>query len=122
MSDGISREDAVPETMPGRNGGVLLRGGGRRVGTGYTNVQKWLQDRMWADGPQDRQGILNVLHAQALKGNIRAIELCLWYGIGKPTETVDLTLRVREAATRLAQEMGIDDSKVQGEVDALVGR
>jgi hypothetical protein len=119
MSDGISRDDVV---MPGRNGGTLLRGGGRRVGTGYANMSKWLQDRMWADGPTDRQGILDVLYAQAMKGNIKAIELTLWYGFGKPTETVDLTLRVREAATRLAQEMGIDDSKVQGEVDALVGR
>jgi hypothetical protein len=124
--DELDRRDngeKADEWMPQPHGGRLHRGGpGRPKGSGYADVQKYIAGHLFADQAQDRIGIIDVLMQQARKGNIRAIELSLWYGIGKPTETVDLTLRVREAATRLAQEMGIDDSKVQGEVDALVGR
>jgi hypothetical protein len=122
MSDGEIRDDTA--TMPGLNGGTLRRGGspGRPKGPGYADVQTYIRSHLFADQAQDRIGIIDVLMQQARRGNIRAIELSLWYGIGKPTETIDLTVKVREAATRLAQEMGIDDAKVQSEVDALVGR
>jgi hypothetical protein len=116
------RQETVP-TMPGKNGGTLLRGGspGRPKGTAYADVQKYIASHLFADQAQDRIGIIDVLMQQARRGNIRAIELSLWYGIGKPTETIDLTVKVREAATRLAQEMGIDDSLVQSQVESLLG-
>ena len=115
------RQQTVP-TLPGRNGGTLQRGGspGRPKG-GYADVQRYIASHLFADQAQDRIGIIDVLMQQARRGNIRAIELSLWYGIGKPTETIDLTVKVREAATRLAQEMGIDDSLVQSQVESLLG-
>ena len=121
MSDEPNREEIVP-TMPGLNGGTLRRGGpGRPKGSGTADVQSYIRAHLFADQAQDRIGIIDVLLQQARRGNIRAIELSLWYGIGKPTETIDLTVKVREAATRLAEELGIDDSLVQSQVESLIG-
>ena len=106
---------------PQAHGGALLRSAGPGRPKGSVAVAEYLRANLFANGETDTQGILDVLMAQARKGNIRAIELCLWYGIGKPTETVDLTIKVREAATRLAEQLGIDDGLVQSQVDALIG-
>jgi hypothetical protein len=108
------------ELIPQAHGGALRRGGPGRP-KGQAEAQQKLRDALFASGPDDQLGILDVLIAGARKGDTRKIELCLWYGIGKPTETVDLTLRVREAASRLAQELGIDDSLVQSQVESLLG-
>jgi hypothetical protein len=112
-----------PRLEPQAHGGALLRsaGPGRPKGV-PADVQAYIRAHLFADQAQDRIGIIDVLLQQARRGNIRAIELSLWYGIGKPTETIDLTVKVREAATRLAEELGIDDSLIQSQVDSLVGR
>lgn len=107
-------------TMPGLHGGTLRRGGGRPPGNAMAEVAKFLRERLFSSGPEDRRGILEALVAQAMKGNIRAIELCLWYGVGKPTEVIDMTVRLREYVTTMAREQGIEEALALAEVDALL--
>jgi hypothetical protein len=113
------RQESV-ETFPGRNGGTLRRGGSPGRPKGQVEVASYLRSHLFTDGPNDRIGILDALLNQARKGNIRAIELCLWYGVGKPTETIDMTVRLREYVATFAAERGIEESLALAEVDALL--
>ena len=79
-----------------------------------------LRAALFADEHEDRIGVVDALLNKARKGDIRAIELCMYYAIGKPTESIDLTVGIRAAASRLAGELGIDDSAVQAQVDDLI--
>lgn len=73
--------------MPGRNGGTLRRGGPGRP-KAREDVVDALRAVLFADGDN---AIIPALVAKAIKGDIRAIELCLAYGIGKPTDRVELS-------------------------------
>lgn len=116
-------EETVPipsDMMPGRHGGMLRRGGGPGRPKGQVAVAEYLRAHLFSSGPEDRVGILDALLAQARKGNIRAIELCLWYGVGKPTEIIDMTVRLREYVVAFAAERGIEEDMALAEVDALL--
>lgn len=113
------RQESV-ETFPGRNGGTLRRGGSPGRPKGQVEVAAYLRSHLFTDGPNDRIGILDALLRQARKGNIRAIELCLWYGVGKPTETIDMTVRLREYVVAIAAEQGVEEAQALAEVDAML--
>lgn len=71
------------ELVPGPNGGMLRRGGGKMAPKLSVEVRAML-----------REGSLDAATAlieKARKGDIKAIELVLAYGIGKPTEKVELS-------------------------------
>lgn len=69
--------------MPGRNGGQLRRGGGSLVKTERAQVRKAL-----LEGSMEAA---QVLLEKARGGDMKAIELVLAYGIGKPTEKVEVS-------------------------------
>jgi hypothetical protein len=50
-----------------------------------------LRDFMLGEDEDTGPGIVDALIAKAMKGDTRAIELCLHYGIGKPTDKVELS-------------------------------
>jgi len=74
--------------MPGRNGGKLRRGGPGRPKMRDT-VTGHLREFMLGD--DEKAGIVDALIVKAMKGDTRAIELCLHYGIGKPTDKVEVS-------------------------------
>lgn len=82
--DALSREKPVG-TIPGRNGGTLLRGGAHRKADSeeVRKVKNLLRD--------GSVSVAKVLLAKALKGDPKSIELALAYGIGKPTDKVELS-------------------------------
>lgn len=69
--------------MPGRRGGMLRRGGGKLA-------PKFKEEALEAirEGLPD---VIRALKAKAVKGDAKAIELCLHYGIGKPVERVEMS-------------------------------
>ena len=106
-------------SMPGKYGGTLNRGGNHRSKV-HGEAVAMLRAALYSDGPQDRIGVIEALLTKARKGDMRAIELVLYYALGKPTEHVDMTLGIRAAASRMAEELGIDDAKVQTQIDGLL--
>lgn len=83
MSDEIVRAIVARPTMPGKHGGTLNRGGGRRPPSETAEVKKLLRA-----GSKDAA---RKLLEKARRGEIKAIELVLAYGIGKPTDRVELS-------------------------------
>ena len=71
------------EFMPGKNGGSLRRGGGSVVKAERAAVRKALME-----GSMEAA---QVLLEKARGGDMKAIELVLAYGIGKPTEKVEVS-------------------------------
>jgi hypothetical protein len=68
--------------MPGANGGTLRRGGPGRP--------KYKEEALAAI----REGLpaaIAALKAKAAKGDAKAIELCLHYGIGKPVDKLEMS-------------------------------
>lgn len=71
------------EMMPGRNGGMLRRGGGSTVREQQSEVRRLLREG-------STEAALQLLD-KARGGDMKAIELVLAYGIGKPTEKVEVS-------------------------------
>lgn len=71
------------EMMPGRNGGALRRGGG--------NIVKKEQAEVRAALRAGSMEVAEKLLEKARGGDLRAIELVLAYGIGKPTEKLEVS-------------------------------
>jgi len=69
-----------------------------------------LREHMLADGEGDA-GIVDALIAKARKGDTRAIELCLHYGIGKPTDKVELS--GPDGGPIQAQAVPMDDTELR---------
>lgn len=111
-------ENVERERFPGRNGGTLMRGGPGRP-KAREDVVKMLRSALFANGERDSMGILSVLIGRAMKGDMRAIELCLAYGIGKPTERVDIRLDVRSAAEQVAAETGASADWLLAEAERI---
>lgn len=107
------------EMMPQPHGGALQRGGPGRPKMADGIVEK-IRAALVSDGSKDQLGIVDVLIARARKGERWAVEMCMHYGIGKPTEVIDLTLRLREMVATFAEEAGLDESQALAEVDAIL--
>ena len=75
------------EMVPQPHGGALRRGGGRPKGA----KDKVLAQIRAALEDTGTSGVVPALLRKASEGDVRAIELCLSYGIGKPTEKVELS-------------------------------
>lgn len=88
MPTSESVQKASGEWFPGRNGGMLKRGGPGRP-KAREQVVETLREALFVKG--DEKGIIPALVAKAIKGDLKAIELCLAYGIGKPTDRVELS-------------------------------
>lgn len=73
----------MAEMMPGKNGGALRRGGG--------NPGHALQHQVKTAIREGAMEVVPILMEKARNGDIRAIELVLAYGIGKPTERVEVS-------------------------------
>lgn len=71
------------QVMPGRNGGTLRRGGGAMAPKLALEIKQMLREGS-VEAAQ-------VLIEKARGGNIKAIEVVLAYGIGKPTEKVEVS-------------------------------
>ena len=69
--------------MPGKNGGMLRRGGGAMAPKLALEIKQMLREGS-VEAAQ-------VLIDKARGGNIKAIEVVLAYGIGKPTERVEVS-------------------------------
>jgi hypothetical protein len=69
--------------VPGKNGGMLRRGGGMMPSKLSQTVKQMLRE-----GSVDAA---TVLLEKARGGDIKAIELVLAYGIGRPTEKVEVS-------------------------------
>jgi len=76
-------EHAEKTYIEGKNGGRLQRGnpGGRPA------IKREIVEAIRAGLPGVAQALLN----KAAKGDTKAIELCLHYGIGKPTDKVEVS-------------------------------
>lgn len=113
----------TPTTMPGNHGGTLRRGGLVAAGPGRPKAReeavKMLRAALFSDEKAERLGILQVVILKALKGDMKAIELCLAYGIGKPVERVELRLDVNAAAQAIAIESGLDADWLVREAEAI---
>ena len=107
------------EMMPQPHGGALQRGGPGRPKIADTVVGK-IRAALLSDGAEDALGVVDVLIARARKGERWAVEMCMHYGIGKPTEVIDLTLRLREYVAAYAAEAGIEEEQALAEVDAIL--
>lgn len=104
-------EAPVPNPMmPGRNGGTLRRGGGKAK----AKFRAEFESKIKAAVP----GVADELIRLALKGNLRAIEMVLAHGVGKPKETVEV-IDVAAIARRVAEEEGIDPQALIEEAERL---
>lgn len=100
----------INPTMPGKNGGTLNRGGGKRK----SNFKKEFDDKINRAVP----GVADELVKLALKGNLRAIQMVLEHGVGKPKDTVEV-IDVAAIARRVALEEGIDPDVLIREAERL---
>jgi hypothetical protein len=73
----------MAEMMPGKHGGMLRRGGGNIVQQEQAAVKRFLRD--------GSMQVAQELMVKALAGDLKAIELVLAYGIGKPSEKVEVS-------------------------------
>jgi hypothetical protein len=70
--------------MPGKHGGLLRRGGGRPpLSKKQSDTLAYLREHA-VDAAK-------ALVMKAIKGDVRAAELVLAYGIGKPVDKLELT-------------------------------
>lgn len=99
----------TPKTMPGKNGGTLMRGGKHKAA-----YKKAFDDKIKAAVP----GVAEELVKIALRGNLRAIQLVLEHGVGKPKDTVEV-IDVAAIARRVAAEEGIDPDVLIREAQRL---
>lgn len=76
---------AVPSDgmRPGKNGGMLRNGGGRLP----SKVKEESLDAIRSGLPK----AIKALVEKAASGDSKAIELCLFYGIGKPTDKLEVS-------------------------------
>jgi len=80
---GISRSDTGEAYVPQPHGGLLRRGGGRLEDPDVKKVKELLR----AGSADAAQALLE----KARNGDTKAIELVLAYGIGKPTDKVEVS-------------------------------
>lgn len=73
----------MTDMMPGKHGGMLRRGGGNPVKAQQVEVRRLLRE----GSTEAAMALLD----KARGGDMKAIELVLAYGIGKPTERVELS-------------------------------
>lgn len=69
--------------VPGKHGGLLRHGGGKAPSKISNEVRAMLRD----GSPEAARALIE----KAAKGDIKAIEIVLHYGIGKPTERVEVS-------------------------------
>lgn len=96
------------EYVPQPHGGVLRRGGGRVEDTEVKQVKALLR----AGSADAARALLE----KAAKGDTKAIELVLAYGIGKPTEKVEVSGPEGGPIEYLA---GLDDHEKRALRDAI---
>lgn len=113
------RKPVILEPQP--HGGALLRSGGPGRPKAREDVKKALQEALFGDG--DKKGIVDALYAKAMKGDTKAIELCLQYGIGKPADKVEVS--GPEGGPIQSQAIDLSDkerSALQDAIDAELAR
>jgi hypothetical protein len=83
------------ETMPGRNGGTLNKGGASNQGRPRKLPElREIMGSVLGDEKNDTsaaEAILMSLRQKAIKGDVQAAKLMLEYAYGKPSQSIDLT-------------------------------
>lgn len=81
----MTEPSVIPPTMmPGKHGGLLRRGGGSPpVSKAKAETLEFLRSHTL--------DVAKALVVRALRGDTRAIELVLQYGIGKPVDKLEVT-------------------------------
>lgn len=114
--DDSGKKAVVLEPQP--HGGALLRSGGPGRPKARDTVAGKLRESLFGTGSdKDAKGIVDALIAKALKGDTRAIELCLHYGIGKPTDKVEVSGPDGGPITHATQDL--DDHERRALRDAI---
>lgn len=115
----IGSKPVILEPQP--HGGALLRSGG----PGRPKTRDTVVGRIRAalESEEPDKAILDALIAKAVKGDTKAIELCLHYGIGKPTDKVEVS--GPEGGPIQSQSLDLTDrerSALQDAIDAELKR
>jgi len=76
------------ELVPQKHGGALRKGNPGSRTTPQKRVRQMLQDALIRP---DGSGIVSALIKEAQHGDVAAQKLCLEYGIGRPTERLEVT-------------------------------
>ena len=110
------------ELVPQPHGGALSRSG-RPQGAKNKSL-KAIRDALYIeetgeDGKTAISGVIPALISKAKDGDMRAIELCMSYGIGKPTEKLEVTGAEGGPVLLSPVLASISDEKLQAELKRL---
>lgn len=101
-----------PALVPQPHGGALKRGNDVNL-TGRPAVKRNAMKAIHGALPE----ALDALRKQAAKGNVKAIEMLLHYGIGKPTDKVEVSGPDGGPITHVTQDL--DDHERRALRDAI---